>query len=45
LSGLAKIYGVSTTKIIKDNALQKQKVGRKKYDYKLEVRQKIKIVQ
>lgn len=45
LSGLAKIYGVSTKKIIKDNGLQKQKVGRKKYDYRLEIGQRIKIVQ
>ncbi len=45
LSGLAKIYGISTTKIIKDNALQKQKVGRKRYDYRLEIGQRIKIVQ
>jgi LysM repeat protein len=45
LSGLSKIYGVSTTKIIKDNALKKQKVGRRKYDYRLEIGQRVKIVQ
>ncbi len=45
LSGLAKIYGISTTKIINDNALQKQKVGRKKYDYRLEIGQRLKIIQ
>lgn len=45
LSGLAKIYGISTTKIIKDNSLRKQKVGKRKYDYRLEIGQRLKIVQ